>query len=284
MKHTLLVLMGALCLGLASCSGGGNTDVATIKKQTIDSISGELEKRGIHVNFSVQANAATTTLSTAPITDYYFPQKKADTMVQQYHALFKKNAQGFHQPAVLDTANLNRTAFVIPAVTLQQLLNAPNNCPYVVFYIGYDNATKLISLYYTGVVAVPNFADSFTEIRMINPTNNSPSVFDNTFPCPNCSYIGIHTQMGPLNSQIFAWVKADENGASGTISPSNMVNVKYGTDQTFMFNAGTNCAVDTFWVDDTAFFQGNQRFGTQYTFGSVIEEHQIDVRFKKNPK
>jgi hypothetical protein len=282
MKHTLLVLLGALCLGLASCSGGGNADVATIKKQTIDSISGELEKRGIHVNFSVQANAATVTLSTAPITNYYYPADKADTMVQSYHALFKKNAQGFHQPAVLDTANLNRTAFVIPANTLQQLLNAPNNCPYVAFYIGYDNSTKLISLFYTGVVPVPNFTDSFTEITMINPTNNRRSVFDNGYPCPTCNYIGIHTLMGPFNSQIFAWVKADENGASGTISPSGTVNVKYGTSQAFTFTPGANCVVDTFWVDDTAFFQGNQRFGTQYTFGSVKEEHQIDVRFKRN--
>src|SRR6185312_7086344 len=142
MKYTFLLVVAALVL--AACNNG-STDIAA-KQHIIDSLVKLVPAGGSPAEDDAFTNAATT-YTVAPVNNYFIPKSSADTLIQNYHALFGNSKNP--KDAVIDKGNMGRTAFLIPANTLAKLINEKQD-PWVVFYIGYDIPSKSISLVYDG--------------------------------------------------------------------------------------------------------------------------------------
>jgi hypothetical protein len=88
-----------------------------------------------------------------------------------------------------------------------------------------------------------------------------------TLPDVGPSYLG-----GPTNHTITAI-----SGSNGSISPSGVVTVNYGTDQTFNINPSFGYNVDSVFVDGVS-----QPVTPTYTFLNVKANHTIRVVFRLN--
>src|SRR5579872_2156648 len=194
MKHTLMLLFAALAVMFVSCNQGSGD--AADKQKIIDSLV-KLIPANKNVAQHGRVNAVQQ-FSVAPYAaNYEVTRAQAAGAIENWHQLV---TSANLNPAV----NSGRTAFLVPAVTLDSLINSIG-CTWLVFYIGETGLTNVgnttiknaISLYYTGVQFVGT--DSLTEIDITNSAGDAV-VFYETWPCPTCSGVGIHAQ-NPINAQ-----------------------------------------------------------------------------------
>jgi hypothetical protein len=267
MKHTLLGL--SLAVLITSCGQTDSERTVTLQRQ-VDSLVKLVPAKFNHVELNA-ANAGQAPFAPLPISDYYMPRYAADQQIQAYHALFVSG--GSHRDAIIPGNNLGRSSFIIPANTLQQIVN-DSACPFVVFYIGYDKEKANISLIYTGIRPVEGYADSFNEITFSNPQiPDSRMVFDNAWPCPKCSGIGPHSVSGTQATAIYA-----SSGPNGSISPAGpVVTVPYNHNVQFtMTPADQSQQIDSVIVDGRLI----QNPPNPYPFDNVTQTHTFRVTFK----
>lgn len=283
MKNVLIAL--AFALVAASCNQGQPTaDIAVIRQQVADSMNTEAKKRGVDLSITSARFAEPAggrippMVPPLPPPSYYIPHSIADHQIQAYHKLFV-GADKQHRNATLDVVNMKRTAFVIPASTLNILLDSPNYCENVIFYLAYDEVQKEITLVYTGTKYVQPatggpLTDSIKEILVKRPdAPNEQFVFNNAWPCPTCDGIGVHSQYRPLSTMIYASVSQ-----GGTLTPNGDVPVKYGDNQVFQYSAAPGYVLDTVMIDGTL----RTDHPSSFPFNAVKESHSIWVKYKRN--
>jgi hypothetical protein len=224
MKQILLVLFVAL--SLASCSSGNSDDVAALQRK-VDSLTKLVPTDGtMHVNrFSAQAFAARGVPQGTPAAAFLVAADGANKQIQEWHALCKKT------PGLDWNVNKNRTAFMVPAVTLDTLINH-KGADYVVFYFGINASNdNKINLFYTGVKQQDT---TLTEMEFKNGDNVN-CVFDMSFPCPQCNSVGIHVSSNGIGGEPPASVSANVIGGNGKISPDG-ISTYYTTPKTVKFS------------------------------------------------
>lgn len=268
MKHAYLFLV-VCCSLMASCGQGDTGRTAELQRQ-VDSLT-KLVPAG-RAGAKTSSLAANTQFSVAPTAaSYWYVSDAANKQVQEWHATVKSGTK-------IDwNVNKGRTAFMVPAITLDTLINSLG-CQYVVFYIGIDQqGSKEMSLFYTGV---KQDGDNLSEIEMKN-SEGEKCVFDLTYPCPQCDKIGVHVASSGIGGQppvaIFASVENDNGAQHGTISPEgnklyyNTTSAKY----TFIADVGYTVGTVKF---DTTIIQTN---GKDHTFQNLSGSHVLSVKFTK---
>lgn len=256
-----------------------NKNVATIDQQG--------KVTGVSAGFSIitftigQCSAFTTAVVPPPANSYYVSTGQANQDIHNWHTLLK-NDQNLY-PDV----NKNRTAFIVPAVTLDSIINGMH-CTNVVFYLGMNYFTHEISLYYDG--AWQTSASNFVELPLMD-ANKIGVFFDNGLPCPVCGSAGdIHLNSpitpGSMPKQyINAYMYNQDEllNIAGTIKPVGSVLVPYYSDETFTYSAKQGWFLDTLVIDNTILAGSLQNPITENaqskTFSKVARPHQIGVCF-----
>jgi hypothetical protein len=266
MKRTLLLLTVAAGFLFTSCNQGVSTET---HQRIVDSLV-QLIPPGAKSHLTNMAAQQQYTI--APIADFMVLKAGANKQIQEWHTTLKNKVE------IKWDVNKNRTAFMVPRNTLDTLINSLN-CPFVVFYLGIDKeGTGAMSLYYTGVEYVNKDPSQLTEIDIKNAAGES-CVFDQTFPCPKCEKIGIHTQSSDVGglppSTIISWVLDD---SPGKISPvGNVVSYK-DTSVTYTFTPNPGYEIEKLIIDDSEI---KREIPTKYTFNNVKGSHNISVKFKQ---
>ncbi len=270
MKQILLLLFVAF--SLTSCSSGSSDDVATLQRK-VDSLTKLVPAEGTtHVNrFSTQAFAARGVPPGTPAAAFLVAAEGANKQIQEWHSLCK-NTPGLHW-----NVNKNRTAFMVPAVTLDTLINH-NGADYVVFYFGINASNdKSINLFYTGVKQQDTI---LTEMEFKNGDNVN-CVFDMSFPCPQCNSVGIHVSSNGIGGEPPASVSANVIGGNGKISPDG-ISTYYTTPKTvkYSFTPDSGFQVDKVTLNGEEKQTNGKEIDVQVDGGS----QELTVSFKRQAK
>lgn len=270
MKQLLLSLLFACSLGMlfSSCSTGSSDDVATLQRK-VDSLTKLVPaSRGGAMTSNLAANSQFSVAPTAA--SYWYVSDAANKQIQEWHTVLKNGGR-------IDwDKNKGRTAFMVPAITLDTLINSLG-CQYVVFYIGIDQqGTKEMSLFYTGVQQTdPN---TLSEIEMRNNVGEK-CVFDFSYPCPKCDKIGIHVGSAGIGGQpapsVFSFV-VDDGGMHGSISPDGQKVYYNTTTATYTFHPDKDYVVDSVIANNVPV----QTDGVSYTFENLSGSNEIKVKYK----
>lgn len=258
MRHTLLVLM--LGILLASCVAGDSERAIALQKR-VDSLTKLLPaKPGVI--------AAAQQYSTAPTANsYWYVAAAATKQIQEWHTTLKTGRR------INWDKNKGRTAFLVPAITLDTLINSLQS-KYVVFYIGIDEqGTKEMNLFYTGVKQLND--TTLEEIEMKNLAGEK-CVFDLSYPCPQCNSIGIHVSSSGIGGQPPATIFSQVEGGNGTISPDGNRTFYSIKPAVYTFTPDNGYTINKVMVNGSeATIQGNT-----YTFKTFTGSNEITVSFK----
>jgi hypothetical protein len=273
MKQLLLSLMFTCSLGIlfSSCGGAaGGDDMATLQRK-VDSLTKLLPAEGnvFQNRFSASARAARNVTTMPWAADYLVPADGANQQIQNWHAVVKATT------ALHWDVNKNRTAFMVPANTLDSLINS-KNADYVVFYLGINtDGDKTINLFYTGVTQDDT---TLSEMEFKN-SNQVKCVFDLSYPCPKCNSIGIHVPSEGIGGQTPAVIDAEVDGGNGTVSPNGISTYyKSPTNAKFTFKPDNGYQIDEVTLDGTLQTVTNNELTIPVQAGTQARE--LKVKFK----
>lgn len=281
MKQSLLLITAGLLL-FSSCNqqNGDATDKQHIIDSLVKLVPAGPNKLPVRENFATPAQAPASTFSVMPVSAYTTPVNEAAPVIQNYHALFRKDKKTVD--ATIDKNNIGRSSFIIPVSTIQSLITEKKSS-FLVFYLGYS-VDKQINLFYTGVAPVGNRTDSFTEVTVTNPDiPGTPCIFNNATPCPTCVGIGVHSPV--WKSQPFISIDSVQNGKitspSGYV-PGTKIFVDFGQPKTITYEPNNGYEFDKLIINNTT-VKATAQEHTQYTFNKVESICTFQVFFKLTP-
>lgn len=268
MKNIFVLLSFAALL--ASCGGAGSDE---LRRQITDSMNVEAKKRGIDLSMPATSSkfsmrASQKGQNNLPIDSFYMYTSVADTYIQNWHRFVKQSKN----PTLM--ADSTRFSFIIPASNFQYLINTMG-CSNVVFYIGMNNAPiPQLTLLYVGANYLPDNPDTLTEVPIQPGAPYGPNdkfILDNSWPCPTCARIGIHSYGKPWHQSFTITPQA---GVGGSISPSSPQQVGFGGITTFSITPNTNHHIEDVKVNGVS--KGPLQ---QITLSNVTYNYTVEASF-----